>query len=175
MDPQDRIEIFTREFLAYRPILERTVLRILRCGAHEIEDVLQDVWLSGATYLYKRPVTHHKSWLYMIAVRVSLNRLRRTRKRPESSDQDEDGQPHDWQDPGPRPDEIADWRRLCEAIDRLEGRIPKQIAVLRLVHLEEHTYLEASRMLGVAEGTAKSNTFKAVQQLRTALLGDKAA
>jgi RNA polymerase sigma-70 factor (ECF subfamily) len=175
MDTRTRIEIFTREYLAYRPILERTVLRILRCGPQEIEDVLQDVWINGATYLAKHPVEHHKSWLYMIAVRASLNRLRHAKSHPESSDTDDDGQPFDWPDQGPRPDELADWRNLREAMMELERRIPKQIAALRLVHLEEYTYLEAARMLGIAEGTAKSNAHKALKRLRTALLGEQAA
>lgn len=175
MDARTRIEIFTREFLAYRPILERTVLRILRCNPQEIEDVLHDVWINGATYLAKHPVEHHKSWLYVIAARVALNRLRRAKSRPESYVVDDDGKPFDWPDHRPLPDELADWRLLRDALTELERRIPKQIAVLRLVHLEEYTYLEASRMLGIAEGTAKSNTHKALQQLRIALLGEKAA
>ena len=175
MSSQDRVEIFTREFLAYRPILARTVVRILHCGPQEVEDVLQDVWIKGATYVAKHPVEHHKSWLYQIAFRTALSRLRDAKRRPNAVSRDGEASTIDRPDHGPRPDEIAAWRELREAVSALERRIPKQIAALRLVHLEEHTYLETAELLGIAEGTAKSNVFKALRQLRAALLPEQDA
>jgi RNA polymerase sigma-70 factor (ECF subfamily) len=58
--------------------------------------------------------------------------------------------------------------RLLAGLHRLT---PNQQAVFVLVHVEEYTVAEAARMMGVAEGTAKSHLHRALLALR-ADLGD---
>jgi RNA polymerase sigma-70 factor (ECF subfamily) len=82
MNRRSEIEVFTGEFLAYRPILEGTVKRILHCGKQEMDDVLQDVWVKGAIAITRAGIQHHKSWLWKTASNVALDRLRRARRNP---------------------------------------------------------------------------------------------
>ncbi|HJV32667.1 MAG TPA: sigma factor-like helix-turn-helix DNA-binding protein, partial [Patescibacteria group bacterium] len=77
--------------------------------------------------------------------------------------------------PDALPDELAMRREMLAAVDALERRIPKQIAALRAVYLDGHTYLEAAASLGIAEGTAKSNVHKAIASLHASLTASEAA
>ncbi len=173
MDRQDRIERFTREFLSYRPVLEAVVRRILGKRSEETADVLQDAWVKGAVSALRHPVTHYKSWLYQVATSAAFTHLQRSRRLP-SEPNAKDARQEDV-DPAPSPETIVACRQVLDAIDALEPRIPRLVAALRLVRLEECTFPEAAAALGVTEGTVKSNAFKAVEQLRARLTADALA
>ncbi|HTK60342.1 MAG TPA: sigma-70 family RNA polymerase sigma factor [Candidatus Baltobacteraceae bacterium] len=178
MSHQGSIDDFTSFFIAYRPRLVSVIARFFRGSRDEIEDILQDVWIKGSQAWPPRIAAHARAWLGRIAINEAINRSRRAKRSPFVAAND-DTRSLDHPDPGPSPDELAMRRqsqRLVErAIGKLEERSPRQVAVMRLVHLEERTYLEAAALLDIAEGTAKSQAFKAVENLRIALTAEKAA
>lgn len=169
MHSQERVEIFTREFLAYRSVLARAVGKILRYQPDEVADVLQDVWMKCAHSAARRDIRHYKQWMYRTAVNAAITHIRRIARKHPPLHLGEDRPVPETIDPSASPEVVSDCLRLRAAVDRLEERMPKLIAVLKLVHLEECTHLEAAAALGIAQGTSKSNAFKALAQLRAAL------
>lgn len=163
---------FTEFYRSYLPKLINLARRLLREDAAEVEDLLQDVWIKGARAWPPRERKVAGSWLGAILVNEALGRKRRAKRRPLAC---KDAEPPEAIDPSPLPDETVLRRQVRDAMARLEAHAPGQVAVLRLVCIEGRTYSEAGRQLGIAEGTAKSQTFKAIAQLRRSLTAPKAA
>jgi|GEM_PF-2824225 len=164
---------FTEFYHAYLPKLTSLAKRFLRGDADEVEDLLQDVWIKGARAWPPREIRFAGSWLGAILVNEAIGRKRRAKRRPIAmSDPERAAEPIC---AAPLSDEAVLRRQVHEAIAHLETRAPGQVAVLRLVCIEGRTYSEAGRELGIAEGTAKSQTFKAIAQLRQSLTAPKAA
>jgi DNA-directed RNA polymerase specialized sigma24 family protein len=107
--------------------------------------------------------------MYSATVRLLLNHLLRGRKRHPLLNLAEDEVENDSIDPAPLPDVMEECRRIRKAVDLLEPSVPKQMAVIKLVYLEGHTFEEAAQILGIVRGTAKSNGFKATARLRAFL------
>lgn len=166
---------FTAFYLAYRPKLVALVTRLLGGRKDEIEDVLQDAWIKGARAWPPREPAHARAWLGRIAINEALTLRRRDKRSPVAIALRDGVLPEDRPDAGLASDDLAAHGEIRRAIDGLQSRIPGQIAVLRLVCLEGRTYREAAIALGIAEGTAKSQTFKAIAHLRSTLTAPKAA
>lgn len=167
---------FTRLYLAQRPVLARLVRRILRYHPpEEIEDVLQDVWLRGSQAFAKGPVPHFKAWIGRTAINLAITRIRRFKREPQPERIKRDFQPRQLIDRAPLPDELAMRREAREALVALSASNPRQAEAVHLVFLEGHTYTEAAEILGVAEGTVKSNAHKTIARLRASLTAPQAA
>jgi RNA polymerase sigma factor (sigma-70 family) len=157
-------QAFTALVDRHGPMVLGVCRRILR-DANDAEDAFQ------ATFL----VLAHKarsigrpqalaSWLYQIARRTAMRaQIRRDRRRAQESVLD---------DP-PAPEAIEDlaWHELRPALDEEVSRLPRKYrnAIVEC-YLQEKTYAEAARSLGLAAGTVSSRLARARDILRKRLV-----
>ena len=128
-----------------------------------VQDTLERAW--AKLHLYRRG-TDLRAWLFTVMHNVHVNRVRATRP----TDSLEDEMP-----------ELAQRASQGDALlvrdlDRAIARLPsEQRAVLLLVTLEEMSYDEVARTLGVPIGTVMSRLSRAREKLRALMLGQPAA
>ena len=124
-----------------------------------VQDTLERAW--AKLHLYRRG-TDLRAWLFTVMHNVHVNRVRATRV----SDPLEDEMPELAQR-GTQPDAL-----LVRDLDRAIARLPAdQRAVLLLVTLEELSYEEVARTLGIPIGTVMSRLSRAREKLRAMMLG----
>jgi RNA polymerase sigma factor (sigma-70 family) len=126
-----------------------------------VQDTLERAW--AKLHLYRRG-TDLRAWLFTVMHNVHVNRIRASRPTdPLDDDMPELAQP---QGQG-QPDGL-----LVRDLDRAISRLPAdQRAVLLLVTLEEMSYEEVARTLGIPIGTVMSRLSRAREKLRTLMLG----
>jgi RNA polymerase sigma-70 factor (ECF subfamily) len=131
-----------------------------RAGADDlVQDTLERAWTK--LHLYRRG-TDLRAWLFTVMHNVHVNKLRATRP----TDPLEDGMPELAQR-APQSDAL-----LVRDLDRAIARLPAdQRAVLLLVTLEEMSYEDVARTLGIPIGTVMSRLSRAPENLRTMMLG----
>jgi RNA polymerase sigma-70 factor (ECF subfamily) len=131
-----------------------------RAGADDlVQDTLERAWTK--LHLYRRG-TDLRAWLFTVMHNVHVNKLRATRP----TDPLEDGMPELAQR-APQSDAL-----LVRDLDRAIARLPAdQRAVLLLVTLEEMSYEDVARTLGIPIGTVMSRLSRAREKLRTMMLG----
>jgi RNA polymerase sigma-70 factor (ECF subfamily) len=131
-----------------------------RAGADDlVQDTLERAWTK--LHLYRRG-TDLRAWLFTVMHNVHVNKLRATRP----TDPLEDGMPELTQR-APQSDAL-----LVRDLDRAIARLPAdQRAVLLLVTLEEMSYEDVARTLGIPIGTVMSRLSRAREKLRTMMLG----
>ena len=127
-----------------------------------VQDTLERAWTK--LHLYRRG-TDLRAWLFTVMHNVHVNRVRATRP----TDPLQDDMP-----------ELA-YRAsqadslLVRDLDRCVARLPAdQRAVLLLVTLEEMSYEEVARTLGIPIGTVMSRLSRAREKLRVMMLGQAA-
>jgi RNA polymerase sigma-70 factor (ECF subfamily) len=124
-----------------------------------VQDTLERAW--AKLHLYRRG-TDLRAWLFTVMHNVHVNRVRATRP----VDPLEDEMPELAQR-GTQPDAL-----LVRDLDRAIARLPAdQRAVLLLVTLEEMSYDEVARTLGIPIGTVMSRLSRAREKLRAMMLG----
>src|SRR5205823_1437127 len=124
-----------------------------------VQDTLERAW--AKLHLYRRG-TDLRAWLFTVMHNVHVNRVRATR----ISDPLEDEMPELAQR-GTQPDAL-----LVRDLDRAIARLPAdQRAVLLLVTLEDMSYDEVARTLGIPIGTVMSRLSRAREKLRAMMLG----
>ena len=128
-----------------------------------VQDTLERAW--AKLHLYRRG-TDLRAWLFTLMHNVHVNKVRATRV----TDTLEDELP-----------ELAQRASQGDALllrdlDRAIARLPsEQRAVLLLVTLEEMSYEEVARALGIPTGTVMSRLSRAREKLRMMMLGQGAA
>ena len=128
-----------------------------------VQDTLERAW--AKLHLYRRG-TDLRAWLFTLMHNVHVNKVRATRV----TDTLEDELP-----------ELAQRASQGDALllrdlDRAIARLPsEQRAVLLLVTLEEMSYEEVARALGIPIGTVMSRLSRAREKLRMMMLGQGAA
>ena len=128
-----------------------------------VQDTLERAW--AKLHLYRRG-TDLRAWLFTVMHNVHVNRVRAAR----ATDTLEDDMP-----------ELAQRAAQGDALlvrdlDRAIARLPaEQRAVLLLVTLEEMSYEEVARTLGIPIGTVMSRLSRAREKLRSMMLGQSAA
>lgn len=127
-----------------------------------VQDTLERAW--AKLHLYRRG-TDLRAWLFTVMHNVHVNRIRATR----ATDPLEDEMP-----------ELAQAERtdtlLMRDLDRAISRLPAdQRAVLLLVTLEEMSYDEVARTLGIPIGTVMSRLSRAREKLRAMMAGQPVA
>jgi RNA polymerase sigma-70 factor (ECF subfamily) len=128
-----------------------------------VQDTLERAW--AKLHLYRRG-TDLRAWLFTVMHNVHVNRVRATRP----TDLLDEELP-DLAQGAPQPDAL-----LLRDLDRAIGRLPaEQRAVLLLVTLEEMSYEEVARALGVPIGTVMSRLSRAREKLRAMMLGQAAS
>lgn len=171
-DAQDGIE---RAFAAivdrYHGRIYSLVYRI--CGSREAEDLTQEVFLRALGRLHRFKPQNEASlrtWLYRIAMNLSINELRRMQRRRQLEGPSLDAPIYPdgdvlqvaIADSSSAPDHLverAETRQLVHAVIR---QLPaKHQQVLVLVDLEGMEYEEAAGVLGCRIGTIKSRLSRA--------------
>ena len=128
-----------------------------------VQDTLERAW--AKLHLYRRG-TDLRAWLFTVMHNVHVNRVRATRP----ADPLEDEMPELAQR-GTQADAL-----LVRDLDRAIARLPAdQRAVLLLVTLEEMSYEEVARTLGIPIGTVMSRLSRAREKLRSMMLGQSSA
>ena len=128
-----------------------------------VQDTLERAW--AKLHLYRRG-TDLRAWLFTVMHNVHVNRIRAT----SSTDPLDDEMP-----------ELAQRAAQGDALlvrdlDRAIARLPaEQRAVLLLVTLEEMSYEEVARTLGIPIGTVMSRLSRARDKLRAMMQGQSAA
>ena len=124
-----------------------------------VQDTLERAW--AKLHLYRRG-TDLRAWLFTVMHNVHVNRVRASRV----TDTLEDEMPELAQR-APQGDAL-----LVRDLDRAIARLPaEQRAVLLLVTLEEMSYEEVARTLGIPIGTVMSRLSRARDKLRAMMLG----
>ena len=124
-----------------------------------VQDTLERAW--AKLHLYRRG-TDLRAWLFTVMHNVHVNKVRATR----ATDTLEDEMP-----------ELAQRASQGDALmmrdlDRAIGRLPgEQRSVLLLVTLEDMSYDEVARTLGIPIGTVMSRLSRAREKLRAMMLG----
>jgi len=160
---QGDLAAFEEVYRAHARRLYSLAFRMLG-NPSDAEDQLQEIFLSAHRKLEGfRGDSALGTWLYRLAVRQCLDflRSRQGRMRAASSALDEDGHymPATRETPGARID-----------IERAVARLPEGCRVAFVLHdVEGLEHKQISEMLGVSEGTSKSQVFKARTKLRAML------
>jgi len=122
---------------------------------------IQDVWLKVLRAIPKlRDAARLRAWMFSIARRVVMDRLREKYATPPSVSADD----VDLEDvPQELEDELEVMREELERLPVIDRE------ALVLFYLKELTLLEMTEVLGVPVGTVKSRLFRARKTLRTQL------
>lgn len=124
-----------------------------------VQDTLERAW--AKLHLYRRG-TDLRAWMFTVMHNVFVNQLRASRPGVQlEDDMPELSRPA-------RETESLELRDLDRAIRRLPA---EQREVLLLVVLEDMSYDEAARTLGIPIGTVMSRLARAREKLRTMLSG----
>lgn len=128
------------------------------------EDVTQQVFIELITAIKRYdPKRHFLPWLHTIAVRRSLDELRRPANRHKTI-------PDDLPSPGPSPDVEAEKSEQLAAIWTAAGTLgPKHRAVLILRFYHEFSVAEISKALGCSSVTVRVRLHYARARLREIL------
>jgi RNA polymerase sigma-70 factor (ECF subfamily) len=164
---EDRIQaeefLRTRDEAAFRALyrvhsaaMYGLLLRLTGGRTAEAEDALQETWLRAVERLPGfRWESSLRTWLCGIAVRVAMEHARKN--------------PSTGLEP-PEPDTAAPSREtaadLRDAVAALADGF-RQVLVLH--DIEGYTHREIAEMLGIEEGTSKSQLFRARRAIREAL------
>jgi len=128
-----------------------------------VQDTLERAW--AKLHLYRRG-TDLRAWLFTVMHNVHVNKVRAAR----ATDMLEDEMPELAQR-GAQSDAL-----VVRDLDRAIARLPaEQRAVLLLVTLEDMSYDEVARTLGIPIGTVMSRLSRAREKLRAMMAGHEAA
>jgi RNA polymerase sigma-70 factor (ECF subfamily) len=138
------------------------VARAIATTHEDAEDAVQEGFLHAYRALHRfRPEQAFGAWLHRIVANAALDIGRRRRVRDADTLSDNVAMPH--RDPA-EADELR--RRLVAGLEQLTTR---QRAVIVLHDVEGFTHGEIGAMLGIPEGTARSDLHHARAALRHVL------
>ena len=141
----------------------RRYARALTGDRERADDLVQDTLARALSKLHLwRPAASIRPWLFTIMHNLFLNERRRSSRTTPLV-----GEPSE-----PALDR-ADSRVVLDALDRALGQLPDdQRAAVLLVGVEEMSYDDAARVLGIPIGTLMSRLSRGREQLRRLLDGD---
>jgi RNA polymerase sigma-70 factor, ECF subfamily len=149
---------FRELYRRHTPAMYGAVLRLLARNAADAEDAVQEAWLRAVRGLGDfRGDSALRTWLIGIAIRCALEIGRRRRALTDPDPKAPDQAPS----PAVRLD-------LEHAIASLAGGY-REVVVLHDVY--GYTHAEIGELLGIDEGTSKSQLSRARQALRRAMSG----
>jgi RNA polymerase sigma-70 factor (ECF subfamily) len=149
------------------PGLRRFACALLRCDREAADDLVQDTVVRGFSHWnLRRSRGNLRSWLYTILYNRFLSNQHCVRRRglhdpltEETELRGIDGGQHS----------VLERRDLLRAFAALPG---EQRAVLLLIGIEDLSYQEAARVLGVPIGTVMSRLWRGRERLRRYMHGD---
>ncbi|MFP3949121.1 MAG: RNA polymerase sigma factor [Longimicrobiales bacterium] len=153
---------------AVRALYERhaprvyAVVRRIAGDEHAAQDCAQEAWIRAIEALPSfRGDARFSTWLHRIAVNEALQHVRKDKRREKRREPMPRVIPVE-----PTPPDVLLEERLERALDQLPGGMRQ---VLTLHDVEGHTHREIGEMLGIAEGTSKSQLSKARAKMRDIL------
>lgn len=147
----------------YQSLLFGYLMRMLH-NREMAEDCFQETFLrvhqKAHTY---RSGAKFKSWLFTLATRIAIDRLRKNKRGP-------DFQSLEVSEPvaagTDRPDEATARSELRQTVQAaIETLPPKQRAALVLSYYQGHTYPEIAELMGSSLGTVKTHMSRALKKL----------
>lgn len=153
----------------YQDRLYSAVVHIVRCRA-EAEDVVQEAFIQA--YVKLQTFKHNSrfyTWLYRIAVNVSISHRRRKRVElsVEQNREASGDEPIDTYAAPSEPLELAERKQKLERAMAQLSEEHRTIIVLR--HMDEFSYEELADILEISVGTVRSRLHRARAQLLTYL------
>ena len=151
----------------YKNLLYGYLMRMVN-NSELAEDCFQETFLrvhrKAHTY---RSGAKFKSWLYTIATRIAIDRLRRSNRHPQT-DSIEETEPVQTDAHDPAEDAARNELRTVvqTAIETLP---PKQRVALVLTYYQGHSYPEVAEIMGCSLGTVKTHMSRALKKLATLL------
>jgi RNA polymerase sigma-70 factor (ECF subfamily) len=145
---------------------------VARVGGDEstADELVQDIWLRVLQGIGRlQDPAKLRAWLFGIAHRRLMDRLRDRYASPIDADADADAALDVRPDAAPEPDGLLAGRDLERGLARLP---PAERDVLSLFYLEELSLADVARVLAVPVGTVKSRLFRARHLLRQQFTGD---
>jgi RNA polymerase sigma-70 factor (ECF subfamily) len=139
-------------------------------GAQDAEDLLQDVFLQAFRKLDSfRGESSLGTWLYRLAVNQCLDFLRgRQARMARSTDSFEDDTVPEPSSPAP----VVPAAISRVDLERAVARLPEGCRLAFVLHdVEGFAHHEVAELLGISEGTSKSQVHKARMKLRSMLSG----
>lgn len=158
-------------------VMEQNRARLLRLARRnsrtqeDAEDALQEAYLAAFRHLEQFDGRAQlSSWLTRIVLNAAADRMRWNRARPATPMPE--GAEERFRDYAPSPEETCYRGQRMETVRTLLGQLPEpwRNTVLAREIMGFSTRETAAR-LGMAEGTVKSNLFRAHRQLRNRLTG----
>ncbi|MDF7799680.1 RNA polymerase sigma factor [Pontiellaceae bacterium B1224] len=151
----------------YQGLLFGYLMRMLH-NREMAEDCFQETFLrvhqKAHTY---RPGAKFKSWLFTLATRIAIDRLRKS-KRGLDFQSLEVSEPVEAATD--RPDEATAKSELRQTVQAaIETLPPKQRAALVLSYYQGHTYPEVAEMMGCSLSSVKTHMSRALKKLATQL------
>ena len=161
----DDDRVFGQLVNRYKERIYSVVLRIVK-NRDEAKDLAQEAFVKAYRNRQSfRAESAFYTWVYRIAVNLSLNFIKRDRGRQAESI--DTIVPTAFSESMPDKLEQAELgQAIAEAIDKLPAR-QKTVFVLR--HYEEKPHAEIAEILSITEGAVKANYHQAVQKLKTYL------
>lgn len=140
----------------------------------DAEEAAQDVFVRAYRSLDRfRGDARFATWLYRIAVNVSLSSARRSRRDLSTTslsepEDDDDGLPFQIPDTSANPAERFEQAEFREQVRNLVSALPPiYSAVIAMYHIQSLSYDEISEALELPIGTVKARLFRARAALRT--------
>ncbi|MDB4516548.1 RNA polymerase sigma factor [Crocinitomicaceae bacterium] len=110
-----------------------------------------------------------EGWMRRIVANTAIDQIRKSKKDPILTDNDEDFK-LGGENPIIEKEEIESLEIRAElAVEAIQDLSPAYRAVFNLYVMEEYTHKEIAEILGISEGTSKSNLSKAKANLKKAL------
>ncbi len=139
----------------------------------DAEEAAQDVFVRAYRSLDRfRGDSRFSTWLYRIAVNVSLSSARRSRRDLSTTslsepEDDEDGLPMQLPDPSADPAEQFEQAEFRDQVRKMVAALPPiYSAVISMYHMQSLSYDEIAEALELPIGTVKARLFRARTALR---------
>lgn len=151
----------------YQGLLFGYLMRMVH-NRETAEELFQETFLrvheKASSY---RSGARFRSWLFTIATRIAIDRLRRNKRRPEFQTLENEEQVRDG---GGSPAEETARIELRQTVQgAIDALPPKQRAVLILSYYQGHTYPEIAEIMSCSTGTIKTHMSRALKKLATRL------
>jgi len=161
-------EAFEKLVTRYQKPVYNLVYRLLG-NAEDAKDITQEAFVKAYQSLAKHnPELAFHSWLFRIAQNLSIDYLRRKKRRiTVSLDETPENYPHEVQQPeladtAPDARSILIEKQKCDHIQNIINSLPEQYkSVIILRHIEGLRLEEIAQILNLPLGTIKTNLYRA--------------
>ncbi|NKB69649.1 MAG: sigma-70 family RNA polymerase sigma factor [Candidatus Latescibacteria bacterium] len=152
--------------LRYQERVRNSVRRLVR-DSDDVEDIAQETFIRAHSRLHDfRGQASLFTWLYRIAVNLSINHLRKQQARSFCALSDGSGE---LQARG-GPEEDLRASEVGLQVDQAVADLPpRQRAIFGMRYYDQYSHREIARILGNSEGAVRAGYFHAVQKLQVSL------